>query len=78
VKFFVGSGRTVSASEVTLFLHYIHAKETRLIWHQVKELFQKSTGKILSKWKIILQLIHDVQMKKVSLENVVANPLFVN
>jgi len=39
-------------------------------------LFEKSTGKILSRWKFILQLIGDLCMKKVSLENVVVNCLF--
>jgi len=39
---------------------------------QVKVLFQKSTDKLLSKRKLILQRIHKGRMKKFPLENVVA------
>jgi len=70
VKFFVDSRQAADASKVTLSFHCIYAKEI----HQVKELFQNSTGKILSRRKFILQLINDVRMKKINWRMLRPNP----
>jgi len=78
VKLFVDSGRAVDAFEFTLLFYYIYAKETREIRHRVKSLFEKSTSKIQSRQKFILQLIYNVRTKKVSLENVEAIPSSIN
>jgi len=77
-KCFVDSEQAVDASKVTLSFHYIWVKETRWMRHQVNNLFQKWTGKIFTRRKIILQLVRDVRMKNVSLENVEVNPSSVN
>jgi len=78
VKFFVDSWRAVDASKVTLSFHCFYAKETRWMRRQVKELFQNSPGKILTRPKFILQLIQDMRIKKVWIKNVEANPSSIN
>jgi len=41
VTFFVGSGQAVDASKIAPSFHFIYAKETRKIQHQVKEVVSK-------------------------------------